>query len=483
MEVVNTAPFPIGVYTGYEMKIVLANKSMIKTYGKGEDVLGKNYTELLPELENQAIFQQLRTVLSTGVPFEAKNARVDILVDGILKPHYFNYDFTPIFDQDGHVYGVMNTAAEVTALNISRLQTVEAEKKLRMAVESSQLGTFELDLSTGAVTASVRFFSLFIYKGDFFNLAKLTQNILEDDIPRWNSALASITVKGQMTCEVRLKIKDGLRWVRFSGALSEIPGRDDTLTGIAQDITEEKKHSAALSKLVEDRTRDLRRSNDDLRQFGHVLSHDLKEPVRKIAMFANRLREAINTGDISRQVQYTEKIQRCSHRTTDMVDAILLYSSSDREAIFEPVDLHLVMIAVLEDLELTIQEKKAKVTYEDLPVFRGSEILLYQLFYNLISNALKFTRSGTAPEVRIYTREDKNCLRLYVEDNGIGIDEQYFQKIFNTFERLHSKDMYEGTGLGLALCKKIVERHNGEIKAVNKQSSGALFEILMPLTA
>jgi signal transduction histidine kinase len=481
LEVIDTAPFPIGVYTGYEMKIVLANKCMIKTYGKGENVIGKNYTEILPELANQEIFDQLRSVLSSGVPYEAKNARVDIVIEGELTPHYFNYDFTPIFDSSGKVYGVMNTAAEVTALNVSRQKTLDAEKKLRLAIESSYLGTFELDLASGTISGSERFFSLFLHKGDIFDLNMLNQNICDDDHASWNAAIAAVRSKGQTVCEVKIKATDGARWIRFSGALSEIAGRHDTLTGIAQDITIEKRHSAELTQLVEDRTRELQRSNDDLRQFGHVLSHDLKEPVRKISMFANRLVDAIQSGETARQMEFTGKIQKCSQRITEMVDAILNYSSSDGEEIFDLVDLNTVMDAVLEDLELNILEKSAIITFGELPEVKGSKILLHQLFYNLISNALKFTHTGIVPEIKIYTEQEKNCIRLYVEDNGIGIDEQYFQKIFNTFERLHSKDLYEGTGLGLALCKKIVERHNGKINAKTKPSAGAVFEIILPI--
>ena len=131
---VESAPFPIGVYVGKEMRIQLANQTMLDTWGKGNDVIGKPYSEVLPELENQQIFQQLENVYSTGTPFHAKNERLDLFVDGKLRPYYFNYSFTPLFNTEGEVYGVMNTGANVTELNIAHQRVNESENNLRNVI-------------------------------------------------------------------------------------------------------------------------------------------------------------------------------------------------------------------------------------------------------------------------------------------------------------------------------------------------------------
>ncbi|WP_281233781.1 PAS domain-containing sensor histidine kinase [Flavobacterium gelatinilyticum] len=478
--VIDTAPFPIGVYTGEKMKIVLANKCMIQTYGKGPDVIGTNYTEILPELENQQIFDQLREVLHTGKPYEAKNARVDIVVDGELKPHYFNYNFTPIFGAQGEVYGVMNTAAEVTELNVARQQTIEIEKKLRLAVESSQLGTFEIDINKGMIAGSKRFTSFFELEKHEFHLGTLVTFIHEDDTALWQDSIRGVSDSGDFNCEIRVVINGKVHWMRFSGTLSESDNKQNILVGIAQDITEQKKNAQELMQLVEQRTLELKRSNDDLKQFGHVISHDLKEPVRKVLLFSNILKDDIDNGLTPKISQYADKINKSAARLTEMIDSILNYSSAGSPDLEETVDLNYIIESIQEDLEIKILEKHAVIEYLKLPLIRGSKILFHQLFYNLIANSLKFSRENVDSCIKIDHTIDAENLKIKVTDNGIGIAAENSQKIFNVFERLHSKDAYEGTGLGLALCKKIVERHGGKMMNIEPESTGAVFEITLP---
>ncbi|SFE08582.1 PAS domain-containing sensor histidine kinase [Flavobacterium phragmitis] len=480
--VIDTAPFPIGVYTGHKMKIVLANQCMIKTYGKGPDVIGTNYTEILPELENQQIFDQLREVLHTGKPYEAKNARVDIVVEGVLKPHYFNYNFTPIFDSEGEIFGVMNTAADVTELNVARQQTLEIEKKLRLAVESSQLGTFEIDINKGIVAGSRRFASFFESKNRELDLNVMVAMIHTDDQPIWHQAIRELWETGDLHCEVRVASNGIMHWMRFSGTLSDSDDKENVIVGIAQDITEQKKNAQELLELVEQRTVELRRSNDDLKQFGHVVSHDLKEPVRKMLMYSNILKQNTVEGKDPRISQYAHKINKSALRLTEMIDSILNYSSSGSPDLEETVDLNDIIESIKEDLEIKIAEKSAVIEYSKMPVVRGSKILMHQLFYNLIANSLKFSRDNFNPHIKINHTADAESLKITVADNGIGIATGDSQRIFNAFERLHSKDQYEGTGLGLALCKKIVERHGGKMRNIDSESQGAVFEITLPAT-
>lgn len=478
--VIDTAPFPIGVYTGEKMKIVLANQSMIRTYGKGPDVIGTNYTEILPELENQQIFDQLREVLHTGKPYEAKNARVDIVVDGVLKPHYFNYNFTPIFGTQGEVYGVMNTAAEVTELNVARQQTIEIEKKLRLAVESSQLGTFEIDINKSLIAGSKRFISFFELEERDLTLEAMVSLIHAEDTALWHNSIKGVSDTGDFNCEIRVIINEKLHWMRFSGTLSESDNKENIIVGIAQDITEQKKNAQELMQLVEQRTLELKRSNDDLKQFGHVISHDLKEPVRKVLLFSNILKDDINNGSTPKISQYADKINKSAARLTEMIDSILNYSSAGSPDLEEVVDINYIIESIKEDLEIKILEKHAVIEHSKFPLIRGSKILFHQLFYNLIANSLKFSRDNYDSYIKIDYSIDAENLKIRVADNGIGIAAENSQKIFNVFERLHSKDAYEGTGLGLALCKKIVERHGGKMMNIESESAGAVFEITLP---
>lgn len=478
--VIDTAPFPIGVYTGYEMKIVLANQCMIKTYGKGPDVIGTNYTEILPELENQQIFEQLREVLSTGKPYEAKNARVDIVVEGELKPHYFNYNFTPIFGLEGDVYGVMNTAAEVTELNLARQQTLEIEKKLRLAVESAQLGVFEIDIVKGTMTASKRFLKFFELENHEISISDLTPLVHPEDIAPLDNAFKMLAQSGDLSCELRVLTSGMLRWIRLSGSLSENDNKENIIVGIAQDITQQKKNAEELLQLVQQRTIELQRSNDDLKQFGHVVSHDLKEPVRKILLFSNRLAQEELIARTPRISQYAQKINTSASRLTAMIDSILDYSSAGTPDLKEVVDLKHIVESIKEDLEIKILEKRAVISHSKLPLVKGSEILFHQLFYNLIANSLKFSRDNLDSRINIECNIDENNIIIRVSDNGIGIAAENSEKIFNAFARLHSKDRYEGTGLGLSLCKKIAERHGGEMKNIESEGPGAIFEVILP---
>lgn len=481
--VVENAPFPIGVYTGRQMKIVIANKAMIKTYGKGNDVIGKSYFEILPELTGQGIFEKLLEVFDTGIPYEVKNSRVDLVMDGKPTVHYFNYAFTPMHDDKGAVYGVMNTGADVTDLNIARQDVVEAEEKLRLAIHSAEMGTYEINLLNDEVTISGNFKKIWDINEEPITKEIILSRLHPDDLYIREKALKNIGPNGRVSYEIRILHRDSsIHWLRINGTIiKDNIGQPTVLVGIAQDITNEKSSQDQLSELVEQRTAQLKRSNDDLVQFTHIVSHDLKEPVRKIRIFNSMLSKA---SDNKQNEQYIEKIDTAAKRMTLLIEGILTYSSTTAKGFpVEHVDLNSIMQGIKKDLELLIDEKKAIFIEEVLPSVMGSSILLQRLFYNLVSNALKFSRAEEPPRVTISSvkvRDKQDFIRITIEDNGIGIKPMYAEKIFNAFERLHSKDTYEGTGLGLALCKKIAERHGGTIYTKGRET-GAEFTVELPL--
>jgi len=249
-------------------------------------------------------------------------------------------------------------------------------------------------------------------------------------------------------------------------------------------------YSEKMESLVKTRTEELERSNEDLQQFAHVASHDLKEPLRKMRIYTGRLLEGTkHLEEKDRDVLY--KIDQSANRMTHMIEGILDYSSVNASSEpFELTDLNAIVQNVITDLELLINEKHARVYFKELPQVEGAPILLNQLFYNLINNALKFSRPGVAPFISVSHKKltGENCLRfdphhncyeLAISDNGIGFNSEYADKIFNTFSRLHSKKDYEGTGLGLALCKKIIHYHSGKIWA-ESTGAGATFKMILP---
>jgi light-regulated signal transduction histidine kinase (bacteriophytochrome) len=255
--------------------------------------------------------------------------------------------------------------------------------------------------------------------------------------------------------------------------------------GTCTDIHEQKSITEKLEILVKDRTKELQRSNDDLQQFAHVASHDLKEPVRKIKTFLSRLEDHMAGQFDESSSKYIERIHVAADRMFNMIDGVLAYSKMNADSQKTTiVDLNEVIKNIETDLEIALQNTNGTIYFEELPIIEGASVLLYQLFYNLINNSIKFAKEDTPPEISITATEQieegNRIAIITVEDNGIGFDLDQTGRIFETFTRLNSKDRYEGTGLGLSLCKKIAERHGGSITATGIANKGAIFIITLP---
>lgn len=240
-----------------------------------------------------------------------------------------------------------------------------------------------------------------------------------------------------------------------------------------------------LEKRVEERTKELQRSNEDLQQFAHVASHDLKEPVRKIKTFGYRLQEEMAKTASEKSKLYVEKMMSSAERMALMIEGVLSYSTFNAvERKIEELDLNKIISDIHNDLEVLIHQKEATVRHDTLPRIEGVQVLIYQLFYNLLNNSLKFSKPDRKLLITISTRtvdrEGTSYAEIEIADNGIGFEPSYDGKIFDAFTRLNARDKYDGTGLGLSLCRKIVERHRGTIKASGQKNVGAVFTIILP---
>jgi signal transduction histidine kinase len=255
----------------------------------------------------------------------------------------------------------------------------------------------------------------------------------------------------------------------------------------------EEKVTELNKQLLENIAR-LEAANKDLDLFAFMASHDLQAPLRKIRMFSDRLLASPGDSMGKEGRLYLTRIQEVSRRMQDLINDILRFSKiSVEKQPFEAVDLNGVIEEVLSELEVPIREKNAVVTVDRLPVLPASTVLMGPLFSNLVSNALKYSKKGEEPRVRIRYEEgpvvaatngkpaDMRYGRIYIEDNGIGFDQKYAEQIFDMFRRLHPSSEYEGTGIGLALCKKIVEMHNGFISALGRPGEGAVIIVSLPL--
>ena len=256
---------------------------------------------------------------------------------------------------------------------------------------------------------------------------------------------------------------------------------------VFKDITERRRAEEALNRKADE----LARSNAELEQFAYVASHDLQEPLRKIQAFGDRLKVKCQSALPPDGVDYLERMQSASARMQTLINDLLTFSrviSTTRP--FVPVDLAAVAREVLNDLEVRIEQTGAVVEVGELPTVEADPLQMRQLLLNLVSNALKFQPDGQKPQVKIsgvisrqtFGRDGSDEFgEMHIQDNGIGFDEKYLEKIFVVFQRLHGRDRYAGTGVGLAVCRRITDRHSGTITARSRPGEGATFIVRLPI--
>jgi light-regulated signal transduction histidine kinase (bacteriophytochrome) len=262
------------------------------------------------------------------------------------------------------------------------------------------------------------------------------------------------------------------RLLASGAALSRANAELATSNARLQSTNELLRHAAELS-----------RSNAELEQFASIASHDLQEPLRKVQTFAAQL-NAKESENLSEQGQdFLRRMSDAAGRMRSLIDDLLMFSRvSTQGHPFTAVNLGHVISQVLVDLEVSIEESRALVTVGLMPTIEADPLQMRQLFQNLLGNALKFRRPDVTTELRVEAQVVDHIAQLTVRDNGIGFDEQYATRIFRAFERLHGARAYPGTGIGLALCRKIVERHHGTITAIGEIDHGATFTIRLPVT-
>jgi len=507
--IIESAPFPIGVYEGEELVISVANQTMMDIWGKGNDVVHKRYTDVLPEMEDQKVFAQLKHVYRTGIPFHAKNQRLELIVNGSPKYYYFHYSFTPLYDSSGKVYGVMNTGADVTDLNLAKQKVEQSEANFRNMILQAPV-------------------AMCILLGPD-HIIDIANDLMVELWGKQREAMMGRPLWEALPDAAEQGLEQLLKWVYETGetfSASERPvellrngkteivyqnfvyepyksseGKILGVLAISIDVTPQVIARRKIEEVVKERTAELElvnnnleNSNAELAQFAYITSHDLQEPIRKISIFTKMLESSF--GELEeRQAGYISKIKVSAERMTNLIKDVLLYSQlSKGQQPFEMVNLNKIVSDALTDFELVIEQNNATVTYEDLPMVEAIPLQMSQLFGNLISNSLKYAQAGVPPVLKItssalpaaetghFNSLDPKTEYYKIEfmDNGIGFEPEYADKIFHIFQRLHTKSEYSGTGIGLAMCKRIMENHNGDISAVSHKGKGAVFTIILP---
>ncbi|WP_339702344.1 chemotaxis protein CheB [Algoriphagus aquimarinus] len=506
----------IGILKGTDMVISFANEPLLATWGKGDDIIGKPLLEVMPEIEDQGFKELLLQVYTTGVPYYGHETEVTLIQNEKEVIKYYNFVYQAYTEVDNSITGITILATEVTEQVLAKKQIEERDKEqiklsqyLKLATDSGNVGVWSLDIASSKLEWSNIHKKLWGYDD---LLKELTYEdwhkiIVQEDKELAFRKMEESKLKPNIY-EVDYRINranDGaVAWIKSIGQYQyDEFGKAHTLSGISIDITEQKNFTEELEIKVKQRTASLKKSNEELKQsniqldqFAHVASHDLQEPLRKILTFSLLLQDKYTNGLNKEVKSYLHKIEGASIRMTTLIQDLLNYSRLlQHEKLFASTDLNGTLDHILNDFELLIQEKKAKIKIRQLPTVDAIAFQMSQLFHNLISNSLKFSKKDVPPIITITSRklpvrEIKKYSSLdpfvpYVEiifkDNGIGFEQKYAKQIFTIFQRLHDKETYNGTGIGLALCKKIVENHQGEIFSNAKENEGALFHIILPI--
>ena len=413
----------------------------------------------------------------------------------------------PAYDVNGNVYAYVGSSIDIHEAKKSRQELQTALEQVRLSKEAAELGTFDMDVESGGMHWDDRCRTLFgishhlpvSFDEDF--IKRLHPDDQERVLEVVHRSFDKSLSNGNYDVDYRtIGAEDGvLRWVRAKGKVyfngQEKPVR---FIGSVLDITAQMTALQKIEQTVEERTRELaqanenlhvinkelQRSNQNLEEFAHAASHDMKEPIRKIHFFTHQLREQLSHHLNEAEIRSFSRIENATQRMGNLIDDLLLYSHvSQRPHDTEAVDLNEKVQRVLEDLELDIEEKKAVVHVGKLPRVQGYRRQLQQLFQNLISNSLKYSKAGEAPKIDITAKQVERSGMLYhtikVSDNGIGFEQQYAEKIFQMFSRLHGKAEYSGTGVGLSIVKKVVENHDGFIEVESKPGVGSTFVIYL----
>ncbi|MBT1706412.1 sensor histidine kinase [Chryseosolibacter indicus] len=401
---------------------------------------------------------------------------------------------TPVLNQLGDIKYIIFTAED---------WDTKAETRLRKTFTIDTVGVIYFDLDGGIHDANPAFERMSGFTREEFVSGKV----------RWDELtppeFMNVTLKSRHEFLTRWQNTpyekqyfrpDGSRWWGlFAGKRLS----DNECVEFVLDITPLKTVEEQLEKRVKERTRDLEclnyellRSNNSLEQFAYAASHDLKEPIRKIQIFADRLRKSVDAKLSEDEKRYLDRMISSTTRMGLLVDDLLSFAHLNfKPGGFEEVNLNELINAVITDLDLEIEERKASIKIEILPFVRGHRRQLQQAFQNIIANALKYHKADATPEIDITVEEvhgediafrkvpiDSRYYVIKIKDNGIGFEQQYADQIFNVFTRLHSTTQFKGTGIGLSIVRKVIESHNGFVTATGNPDEGATFSVYLPIS-
>ncbi|MET0298324.1 MAG: PAS domain S-box protein, partial [Flavitalea sp.] len=517
--IIEQSPVAMLVMRGDQFIIDQINAPMLLLIGQDKSVIGKSLIDVLPEIRNEAAWELTQKIYFEGVDFSGHEVMVTHSRGEKISNHFYNLEYRPLREGD-KITGVIQVVSDITEQVIARKAVEAKEAALRNATELAQLANWRVDLVTNQAHYSDRM-------ADWVGLKEKTFDLAGSSIihPRdRESVAAGIRIALEPgssgifdeTYSI-VHIKTGQR--RIIHAIGNVEydekGTPVAINGTAQDVTIQMELQVALESEVQKRTEELAaaieelratneeleesnqlllHSNDELAQYAYVASHDLQEPLRKIRVFTGML--DVDGEKSSRNAGIIHKINTSATRMTLLIQDLLTFSRLlNSDNILREVSLEEIVRAVWDDFELIVDEKNANIEIASLPVIQAVSLQMNQLFYNLINNALKFTDQERKPAIVVRSSPMStdeilkyipkplsfaNYHHLTIADNGIGFEMEYYEQIFEVFKRLHARDNYPGSGIGLALCRRIVGNHNGFLFAESEVGKGSVFHVILP---
>jgi PAS domain S-box-containing protein len=510
------APMAICILRGKEFVIELANDTILEIWRKDRSVVGKAALDALPEIKGTVFPQLLADVVKTGKPFHANESHAYFIKDGKEELVYFNFVYQPYYEnKDGEALGILAVAYEVTEQVIARKKAEESEQRYRTLITEAVVATavytgkeMRIQYANEAM--------LKLWGKDETVIGKTIKNALPElEGQAFHNLLDNVYTTGETYWgkedKGEIEVNGKLQTFYFNFTYKALRNEQGEIYGIlnmATDVTDQvlareklRENEANLQRTVEERTielavknEELEYSNGELQQFAYVASHDLQEPLRKIRTFSDMMTKQVEAEAPIRK--YVDKINSSAERMSGLINSLLDYSRLSKGGQrFEKVDLNKILKDVLYDYELLIDQKNATISVDTLPNIQAIPLQVNQLFYNLIGNALKFTRRNIQSVISIKAKllsdierdtikqlnREKEYFKFTVQDNGIGFEQNYADKIFTIFQRLNDRSAFGGYGIGLALCKKVTDTHEGIIFAEGKLNEGAKFTIILPL--
>lgn len=538
------SPVGIAIISDPDLTFRMANPFYSELVGRRPDqLINKPLLKALPELNGQGFDQLLRKVIDTGEPYVAKEVAVGLVRNHQLETIYVDFTYQPQREADKSIAGVLVVVTDVTQQVIARQKIEDAEATLRSAIELAELGTWQFDYTTGLIDYSPRLRVWHgLEPEEVITPERAYRLVRKTDWPRVRAAIAQAGTPGsnglydiEYTVVLHPDGQERILHAQGKAYFNEL-GQAYKIGGTVQDVTAQRQIQLALEQQVQKRTEELEsineelatineelivaneeianvnrglqetnlhlsRSNQNLEQFAYIASHDLQEPLRKIQQFSDLLktRYATSEGD---ELVYLERMQVAASRMSLLIKDLLAFSRiSTGQVAQAPVSLANVIQVAQENLSVAIGETNAHIQVGTLPTIPGDESQLGQLFQNLLSNALKFRRADPSgawisPQIQISAhtvlatdlpisvkpvRQANAYYLIRVTDNGIGFEEKYTDRIFQVFQRLHGRNEFAGTGVGLAICQKVVTNHGGAITAIGRPGQGATFCVYLPV--